>query len=87
LSELGYPIDGSNYFALFAPKGTPKMIVQKIYEAHKKVAEESEGEIRNFYKGFENTLVLLGPEETVKAFQADYRLRKKMIEETGILLK
>ncbi len=87
LAELGYPIDGSNYSGLEAPKGTPKEILQKIYEAHKKVVEEFGKELRDYYSAFENSVHLTGPEEMKKIYQSEYSLRKKMIEETGILIK
>jgi tripartite-type tricarboxylate transporter receptor subunit TctC len=87
LGELGYPINGSNYFGLFAPKGTPKDILQKLCLAHKKVLDENGKEITDFFKGFENIPVFLDSEKTNELFTSDYALRKKMIEETGILLK
>jgi tripartite-type tricarboxylate transporter receptor subunit TctC len=87
LGELGYPINGSNYFGLFAPKGTPKETLQKLGVAHQKVLDENRKEITDFFKGFENIPVFLDSEKTNELFANDYALRKKMIEETGIFLK
>jgi len=87
LAELGYPIDGSTYFGVFAPKGTSNNIINKIYGAYKKVLEENRKEFEEYYKSFENALFFLGPEDTGKLYKKEYNLRKKMIEESGILIK
>ncbi len=85
LAELGYPIDGTNYSGLEAPKGTPPEIVTKICGAHKQAIDQHGDEIRKFYAAFENSIHFTGPEEMTRIYRAEYDLRKKMIEETGIL--
>src|SRR5581483_3317697 len=49
LKELGYPVvKGDPFgamFSLWAPKGTPKEVIDKIYRAFKKVVDENNAEI------------------------------------------
>jgi len=85
LGELGYHIDGSTYCGLEAPKGTPKEIVEKVYEAIKKVFDENAKELNDYYTRYEMTIHLLDPQGMEGLYKAEYKLRKKMIEETGIL--
>ncbi|HYB21899.1 MAG TPA: tripartite tricarboxylate transporter substrate-binding protein, partial [Thermodesulfobacteriota bacterium] len=87
LKEIGYPIYGITYHGLWAPKGTPKEIMQKIFTAHKKTVEEKGKEIEKTYRELEHELLLLDPEELWAAYQADYDFQKKMLGEMGALIK
>jgi tripartite-type tricarboxylate transporter receptor subunit TctC len=87
LKELGYPIYGLTYFGLWAPQGTPREVIQKVYEAHKKVSEENGAEIGGILKGVEHTMLVLSPEDLGKAYQADFEFQKKMIGDMGALIK
>ena len=87
LKELGYPIYGLTYFGLWAPKGTPRERIQKVYEAHRKVAEVNGAEIAEILKNVEHTMLVLSPEELGKTYQADFEFQKKMIGEMGALIK
>jgi tripartite-type tricarboxylate transporter receptor subunit TctC len=87
LSELGYPINVLTYFGLWAPRGTPRENIQKVYEAYKKAAEEHGKEIAEILRRVEHTMLLLSPEELGAAYRADYEFEKKMLGEMGALLK
>lgn len=88
LAELGYPgIYGPTYFSLCAPKGTPKEITNKIYEATKKVVEKEGKEVSDFPNGVEHSLHFLGPEELLKVYKADDKFLKKTLEEMGAFIK
>jgi len=87
LKELGYPVYGLTYFGLWAPKGTPRERIQKVYEAHRKVAEVNGAEIAEILKNVEHTMLVLSPEELGKTYQADFEFQKKMIGEMGALIK
>jgi tripartite-type tricarboxylate transporter receptor subunit TctC len=87
LKELGYPVYGLTYFGLWAPKGTPRERIQKVYEAHRKVAEVNGAEIAEILKNVEHTMLVLSPEELEKTYQADFEFQKKMIGEMGALIK
>ena len=87
LTELGYPLPGEITYSLWAPKGTPKEIVDKIYGTYKKAFEENREEITRIAKGGEQTVLILGGEELRKFYQAQYESYKKMIEEMGASVK
>jgi tripartite-type tricarboxylate transporter receptor subunit TctC len=87
LSELGYAINVLTYFGLWAPKGTPRENIQKVYEAHKKTAEGHGKEIAEILKKVEHNLLLLSPEELGAAYREDYEFHKKMLGEIGALVK
>ena len=87
LSELGYPINVLTYFGLWAPRGTPRENIQKVYEAHKKAAEERGKEIAETLKKVEHNMLLLSPEDLGAAYRADYDFHKKMLGDMGALVK
>lgn len=68
LKELGYPIYGIIYYGLWGPKGLPKEIVEKIFEAHKGAVKENGKEITRILNALEHALALMGPEELGKEF-------------------
>ena len=87
LKEEGYPIYGNAYYSLWAPKGTPKEVISKLYEAHKKAVGENGKEIGEILKGLEHAFQFMGPEEVLKVYQEDYAFQRKWIEEMGKLAK
>jgi len=87
LNELGYPLSIGSLDALWAPKGVPKEIADKIYEAYKKAFEENKEEINRVAKGGEQTVHLLSGEELRKKYQEQYEFYKKMLGEMGALIK
>jgi tripartite-type tricarboxylate transporter receptor subunit TctC len=88
MKELGFPVlKGDPFgamFSLWAPKGTPKEIVDKIYRAFKKVLDESGKEIAKGLESAELNLEFLGPDEFAEVANEEYSLVKKMIEEMGV---
>lgn len=87
LSELGYAINVLTYFSLWAPKGTPRENIQKVYEAHKKTAEGHGKEIAEILEKVEHNMLLLSPDELGAAYREDYEFYKKMLGEIGALVK
>jgi tripartite-type tricarboxylate transporter receptor subunit TctC len=87
LKESGYPIYGIIYYGLWGPKGVPKEIVNRIYEAHKKAVMENGKEITKILNNLEHVLMLLGPEEIWAEYQTDYEFQKKILDEMGALQK
>ncbi len=87
LKELGYPVYGGTYYSLLAPKRTPKEIINKIYEAYKKAAEENREEISKVLLNLRHTMLLLSPEELRKVYQEEYEFQKKNLGEKGLLFK
>lgn len=87
LKELGYNLPGEITYSLWAPKGTSKEIINKVYGAFKKALEENREEMTKLAKGADQTLLFLNGEELRKIYQAQYEFYKKMIEEMGALIK
>jgi tripartite-type tricarboxylate transporter receptor subunit TctC len=83
LKELGYPIAQEVCFSLFAPKGTPKEILDKVYGAYRKTLEEDREEITKRAKGLHQIARVLGPEELGKITRDGYDFFKDMISKMG----
>jgi tripartite-type tricarboxylate transporter receptor subunit TctC len=88
LVELGYqvfrgdPVGAS--FWLWAPRATPKDIVNKIAGAFQKVSEERGKEISKTLMMAEYYIDFMGPEDLAKAAQAEMALEKRMLDEMGV---
>jgi tripartite-type tricarboxylate transporter receptor subunit TctC len=87
LKELGYPIALESYYSLFAPKGTPKEILDRIYGAYRRTLEEDREEITKRAKGIHQVPRVLGPEELGKISQESYVFYKDMISKMGTPVK
>ena len=88
LKEMGYPVGhGIIHYALWAPKGTPKEIVNKVYEIHKKIADENREEINKIFKEAELVLRILNPEQLGKVYQVEHDYFAKKIKELDMLKK
>ena len=79
LKELGYPIGPEVYFSLYAPKGTPKEIVDRIHGAYTRVLAEHREEITKRAKGINQIARVLGPEELGKMSRDSYDFVKTMV--------
>jgi tripartite-type tricarboxylate transporter receptor subunit TctC len=83
LKELGFPITQEVCFSLFAPKGTPKEILDKIYGAYRKTLDEDREEITKRAKGIHQIARVLGPEELGKITRDSYDFFKDMMSRMG----
>jgi tripartite-type tricarboxylate transporter receptor subunit TctC len=83
LKELGYPIENEMYYTVWAPKGTPKEIANRIYDAYRKTLEEDREEITRRAKGLHQIARVTGPEETRKITQDGYDFFKDMLSKMG----
>ncbi len=79
LKELGYANVLETYFSVFAPKGTPKEIVDKVYEAYKKAFEENKEEITRITKNTHQISRILGPAELGKITRESHVFFKDML--------
>lgn len=90
-AELGFPaLKGDPFsamYSLWAPKGTPKEIIDKIYGAFKKVIDENGEEIAKEIRNAELNLDFQGPKELGEVAQEEYGFLKKMYEEMGVTPK
>jgi len=83
LKELGYPIDLGVYFSLWAPKGTPKDIIDKLYGAHKKALEEDRVGFSKRVSDVHQIATVLGPEGLKKITRDSYAFFKDMVSKMG----
>jgi tripartite-type tricarboxylate transporter receptor subunit TctC len=81
LKELGYPAPSQVYYSLWGPKGIPKDIVNKIYEAYKKAIEANRDELTKATKGQDHTIVFSGGEELGKIYKDQIDYYKKMLKQ------
>ena len=63
LKELGYKVGSPLLYGISAPKGTPKEVVNALYEAVKKVSEKYNEQIAANLSIFGAQIKLLGPDE------------------------
>ncbi len=82
LKELGFNVDLPSWFGLFAPKGTPAPIVNRMAEETKKVLADpsvrAQLELSAMYPDYE------GPEEFAKNVKQDAAALKEVVEKEGI---
>ncbi|MBE0558344.1 MAG: tripartite tricarboxylate transporter substrate binding protein, partial [Proteobacteria bacterium] len=85
LNELGYPSKGLIYYGVWAPKGTPEPIINKLYQAFKKAAEENRAQSAKILMGADQAPLFLSPAELGVAFQSQHAYYKKVFEDMGLL--
>jgi len=68
LTELGYPLNGQEYYSLWGPKNIPEEISGKIYEAFQKAYRENGKEISSKAREQSHTVSLLNGKELRKTF-------------------
>jgi tripartite-type tricarboxylate transporter receptor subunit TctC len=88
LKELGYPVAKGDpfgaMFSIWAPKGTPKEVVDGIYRAFKKVADDNSAEIVKGLQRVELNLDFVGPGELGEVANEESALLKKVLDDLGV---
>jgi tripartite-type tricarboxylate transporter receptor subunit TctC len=87
LMELGYPIDLPAIYSLCVPKGTPKEIVDKLYEAHVKAFEKYGKELAEKFRTVEMRPLFLGPQEILDKYRKDKETYSEIAKELGLLVQ
>ena len=87
LTELGYPIQLEAGQIFCVPKGTPKGVIDKIYDAQKKAFNKYGKELDASFRKVEHLGLLLTPEETLKKSQREKELYSGIAKEMGVLVK
>jgi tripartite-type tricarboxylate transporter receptor subunit TctC len=89
VTEIGYPFFKyvTAVYWLWAPKGTPKENINKIYAAFKKVLDGNRDEINTIYKTIDAELTFWNPEELGKNAREEYAFTKKLFDEMEITAK
>ena len=77
--------ENQGWFGLVAPTGTPKEIIQKVYQDTKKALEASDLKARLWVQGL--APVGNSPEEFAKAMKAESQLWAKVVQERKIQVK
>lgn len=82
-AELGYPdLVIWNWFAVFAPAGTPAGIIDRLNEAIAEAASDEEFRSRLMRDGM--VVQVGGPDEVAEMIAAETESRRKLIEDAGI---
>ena len=87
LAEFGYPTLRTNLIALWAPKGTPKEVINKLHEVFKNVGEQNREQINTVLKGGEQVVNIISPGEVDKAYKETNEFYEKLFGEMGVLRK
>jgi tripartite-type tricarboxylate transporter receptor subunit TctC len=83
MAEAGYPeIDGESWFALFAPTGTPKDIIKRLYQETAKAVASPEMKQRLAALGYDP--VANTPEECAAQLKGEMSKWTKVIRQAGI---
>lgn len=85
LTELGYPIAFSCNYSFAFPKGTPREIVNKVYEAEKKAFAKHEKELAAAFDKVEQYPSFMGPDEIRKLYLEEMKLYQGIAKELGAL--
>lgn len=81
LKELGYNIGSPVYYGILAPKGTPKEIINAIYDAAKKSVDKYNAQISENLSTLGAQIGLLGPKE-----YSEYLAKQKELFAQGVKL-
>ena len=85
LKELGFPsLAWGTYFTLWAPKGTPKEIIDKLHGAFSNALDNNKAEMINRTKAINHIPKVLSPKETLETATAKYNTFKKMYTEMKV---
>ena len=87
LTELGYPIQLDAQYAFCVPKGTPKEIINKLYDAHKKAFAKYGKEMASAFEKVEQYSSFLGPEEILQRYLKEREIYAEVAKELGVLVK
>jgi len=81
--ELGYPVEGITFFGLYAPMGTPKDKIERIYQAVKKIASNPDFD-KKFLHGRGLVSVLSTPDEFEKDMERERAIAMRIIRQSGL---
>jgi len=87
LSELGYPIQLNVQFAICAPQGIPKEIIDKLYDAHRKAFAKYGKEMESTFQKVEMCSSFLNPEEIQQLYHEERKVYYEIAKELGVLVK
>jgi tripartite-type tricarboxylate transporter receptor subunit TctC len=81
--EAGYPVGGTSFFGLYAPAGTPKPIIDRLYREVHKIVSKPEFQKRHLEaRGL--TAVLNTPEAFAKQLDAERIESVQIVKSSGL---
>ena len=81
--EAGQPVEGTTFFGLYAPMGTPKPIIERLYSETKKIVSKPEFQKR-FLFGRGLVSVLSSPDEFEKNLVHERAVALRIIKQSGL---
>ena len=81
--EAGQPVEGTTFFGLYAPTGTPKPILERLYSETKKIVSKPEFQKR-FLFGRGLVSVLSSPDEFEKNLVQESAIALRIIKQSGL---
>ncbi len=85
--DFGYPIIVTSHYTFCFPKGTPKNITDRFFDAQKKAAAKYPKEITAGLRKVEQWADFRSPEETQKIFKDADEMYAKMAKELGVSIR
>ena len=85
--DFGFNIVSNQWVGLCAPKATPKPIVDKLYDAHKKAFERYPKELKESLRKVEYWTYFFGPEESMKKYKEEQVNLLRMATDLGAVAK
>jgi tripartite-type tricarboxylate transporter receptor subunit TctC len=81
--EAGYDVEGLTFFGLFAPIGTPKPILDRIYSETRKIVSKPDFQ-KKFLLGRGLVSVLSSPDEFEKDLVKERQIALQIIKDSGL---
>jgi tripartite-type tricarboxylate transporter receptor subunit TctC len=81
--EAGHPVEGTTFFGLFAPAGTPKPIIDRLYTETKKIVSKPEFQ-KKFLVARGLVSVMSSPEEFAKNLVQERIDALKIVKSSGL---
>lgn len=81
--ELGYDVRGTTFFGLFAPVGTPKPIIDRLYNESKKIVSKPDFQ-QKFLHGRGLVSVMSTPEEFEKNLVQERADAREIVKSSGL---
>lgn len=85
LKELGYDVVENSIYTIIGPKGLPKPIVQKLYNAFKKAQDDPA--FQSVLKRLEYESIQMTQEETENAARRDFERYGTILEKLGLKVR
>ena len=79
LKELGYPINGLEYYSIWGPKNIPNEIADKLYAIFNKAYMQNKAEMTKLAAEQDHIISVLNGKDLKAAYQERYEFFKKFL--------